>query len=139
MLKEIHLPVQSGSSKILRAMNRGYTREKYLGIIDEIKQKIPNIKLSTDIIVGFPNESEEDFQETITLLKYVQYDNVFAFMYSPRAGTPAAKMAGQIDQKIKNLRVNEVLACAKEFKKKEVENVTNQRKNIKNDGAISPN
>ena len=77
--------------------------------------------------------------ETYELIKSVRYDGVFAFMYSPRAGTPAAKMAGQIDQKIKNLRVNEVLACAKEFKKKEVENVTNQRKNIKNDGAISPN
>ena len=118
MLKEIHLPVQSGSTKILKAMNRNYTREKYLGIIDEIKAKIPNIKLSTDIIVGFPNESEEDFAETISLLKYVQYDNVFAFMYSPRVGTPAAKMAGQVRQEIKNQRVNEVLARAKEYKKK---------------------
>lgn len=118
MLKEIHLPVQSGSTQILKAMNRNYTREKYIAIIDEIKAKIPNIKLSTDIIVGFPNESEKDFEDTISLLKYVQYDNVFAFMYSPRSGTPAEKMAGQIDLAIKKHRVNEVLRVAKEFKKK---------------------
>lgn len=116
MLKEIHLPVQSGSNKILRAMNRGYTREKYLGIVKEIKQKILNVQLSTDIIVGFPGETEEDFEDTINLLKEVKFNNVFAFMYSPRIGTPAAKMDNQIPQEIKNKRVNLVLKTFKENK-----------------------
>lgn len=116
MLKEIHLPVQSGSNKILRAMNRGYTREKYLGIVKEIKQKIVNVQLSTDIIVGFPGETEEDFEDTINLLKEVKFNNVFAFMYSPRIGTPAAKMDNQIPQEIKNKRVNLVLKTFKENK-----------------------
>ena len=116
MLKEIHLPVQSGSNKILKAMNRGYTREKYLGIVKEIKQKILDVQLSTDIIVGFPGETEEDFEDTINLLKEVKFNNVFAFMYSPRIGTPAAKMDNQIPQEIKNKRVNLVLKTFKENK-----------------------
>lgn len=117
MLKEIHLPIQSGSNKILKAMNRNYTREKYLSIIEEIKNKIPNVKLSTDIIVGFPGETEEDFEQTCSLLKTVKYDNVFAFVYSKRAGTPAATMDNQVDEETKYKRVNLVLKITKENKK----------------------
>lgn len=116
MLKQIHLPVQSGSNKILKLMNRNYTVEKYLGIIDEIKAKIPNCFLSTDIIVGFPEETEEDFEATCELLKKVKYDKVFAFMYSKRNGTPAAIMEGQIPEEVKNKRVNIILKLAKELK-----------------------
>ena len=116
MLKEIHLPVQSGSNDILKAMNRNYTVEKYLNIIDEIKAKIPSVKISTDIIVGFPGETEEDFLATCELLKKVKYNNVFAFIYSKREGTPAALMENQVPSEIKHQRVNKVLAIAKEFK-----------------------
>lgn len=117
MLKEIHLPIQSGSNNILKKMNRNYTAEKYLSIIEEIKAKIPNIKLSTDIIVGFPGETEEDFNQTCELLKKVKYDNVFAFMYSKRNGTPAENMPNQVEDKVKNYRVNKILQLTKENKK----------------------
>lgn len=116
MLKQIHLPVQSGSNKILKLMNRNYTVEKYLSIINEIKQKIPNCFLSTDIIVGFPQETQEDFDATCELLKNVKYGKVFAFMYSKRRGTPASLMDGQVPEVIKNQRVNIVLNLAKENK-----------------------
>ena len=117
IIKELHLPVQSGSTKILSAMNRKYTREHYLEIINKLKAKIPNIRLTTDIIVGFPGETEEDFEDTISLIKYVKYDGIFAFMYSKRAGTVAEKMENQIPDNIKNQRVNKVLELEKEIQK----------------------
>ena len=116
MVKEVHLPVQSGSTKILKLMNRKYTREKYLSVINEIKSKIKGVKLSTDIIVGFPGETEEDFNQTLSLLKEVKYNNVFAFMYSKRQGTPASTMGNQVDDETKHKRVNEVLRVAKKNK-----------------------
>ena len=118
ILKELHLPVQSGSTKILDKMNRKYTREHYLSIIDKLKTKIPNIRLTTDIIVGFPGETEEDFEDTISLVKYVEYDGIFAFMYSKRSGTVAEKMDNQVPEEIKNYRVNKVLELEKEIQKK---------------------
>ncbi len=121
--KAIHLPVQSGSNNILKAMNRKYTREKYFGIIDEIKEKIPNVALTTDIIVGFPGETDEDFNDTLELVKYVKYESLFAFMYSIRTGTVAATMPNQIDEKIKNLRVNAVLNLAKKISKENHKNM----------------
>lgn len=117
MLKEIHLPVQSGSDRILEKMNRKYTTEKYLGIIDEIKKKIPNVRLTTDIIVGFPGETEEDFKATCDLVKKVKYDGIYAFMYSKREGTLASKMDDQVPDEIKNRRVNEILNLEKEIKR----------------------
>lgn len=124
ILKEIHLPLQSGSNKILKLMNRNYTVERYLNIIEEIKEKIPNVYLSTDIIVGFPNESKEDFNQTCEIIKKVQFDNVFAFMFSKRKGTPAEKMVNQIDEEVKNKRVNYILNLAKEYKKRNHNNGT---------------
>ena len=109
ILKEIHLPVQSGSNKILEKMNRKYTVEKYLSIIDEIKKKIPNVRITTDIIVGFPGETEEDFNQTCELIKKVGYDGIFAFMYSVREGTVAEKMPNQIDGNIKEERSNKLI------------------------------
>lgn len=115
--KEIHLPVQSGSNKILELMNRKYTIEHYLEIVDYIKEKIPNVRLTTDLIVGFPGETEEDFNQTIELVKKVKFDGIFAYMYSVRTGTKAEKMGNQVPQEIKNERVNKVLNLEKELLK----------------------
>lgn len=92
LCKQLHLPLQSGSNRVLKEMNRHYTKEQYIKIIDKVKKEIPNITLTTDIIVGFPTETNEDFEETVELLKYVRYDSIFSFIYSKREGTPAAKL-----------------------------------------------
>ena len=88
----LHLPVQAGSSRVLKAMNRGYTREEYLDKVRALREAVPGIVLTSDIIVGFPGETEEEFEETLTLLKEVEYDALFTFIYSPRKGTPAAEL-----------------------------------------------
>lgn len=90
--KQLHLPLQSGSDKVLREMNRHYTKKQYLEIINKVKREIPGIALTTDIIVGFPTETNEDFEETMKVLEYVRYDSIFSFIYSKREGTPAAKL-----------------------------------------------
>ncbi|MGN0163833.1 MAG: tRNA (N6-isopentenyl adenosine(37)-C2)-methylthiotransferase MiaB, partial [Candidatus Ornithomonoglobus sp.] len=90
--KQLHLPVQAGSNRILKEMNRHYTKEQYIEKIDKIKREIPGITLTTDIIVGFPTETTEDFKETLDIIKYVRYDSIFSFIYSRREGTPAAKL-----------------------------------------------
>ncbi len=104
----IHLPVQSGSSRILHTMNRGYTREQYLEKIQKIKSIIPNVVLSTDIIVGFPGETEEDFQETVRLVQDVAYETIFAFKYSPRPFTKAARFEDQVPESVKERRLAEL-------------------------------
>ena len=111
--KALHLPVQSGSSAILNKMNRHYDSKHYMKIIKKVKHAIPNISLSTDIIVGFPGETESDFNKTMKLIKKVKYDQVFAFMYSKRTGTPAAVFDCQVDEEIKNDRVNKLLRLQK--------------------------
>ena len=113
LAKVIHLPVQSGNNRILNLMNRRYTREKYLSLIKLIKERIPNAILTTDIIVGFPSETEEEFMDTFNLVKEVRYDSIFAFMYSKRSNTPAEKMENQIPLDIKRDRVNRLLALSK--------------------------
>ena len=117
ILKEIHLPAQSGNNRILSLMNRRYTREKYLSIIKEIREKIPNCKITSDFIVGFPTETEEEFEDTMSLVSEVKFDGIFAFMYSPREGTVASKMDGQIDEAVKNRRVNALLDLEKKIQK----------------------
>lgn len=117
--KVIHLPVQSGSNKILKLMNRNYTVEHYKDLINLIKTKVPNYFISTDIIVGFPHETEEDFMQTYKLVEDVNYGGVFAFMYSPRTGTVAEKMDEQVPQEIKNERVNKLLALSKKIIKEQ--------------------
>jgi len=107
--RQFHLPLQSGSSEILRKMNRGYTAEKYIEILDYIKEKLPDATLSTDIIVAFPGETEDDFQKTLELLEYVKYDMVFSFIYSPRNGTPAAKMENIVPEDVKADRMRRLL------------------------------
>ncbi len=117
ILKEIHLPAQSGNNRILKLMNRKYTREKYLEIIKKIREKIPNARITSDFIVGFPTETEEEFEDTMSLVREVKFDAIFAFMYSPREGTVAENMDGQIDEKTKRKRVNALLKLEKEIQK----------------------
>ncbi len=119
ILKDIHLPAQSGNNRILNLMNRRYTREKYLGIIEKIREKMPNCRITSDFIVGFPTETEEEFEDTMSLVEQVKYDSIFAFMYSPREGTVASKMEEQISQEVKQRRVNALLALEKKIQKQE--------------------
>jgi len=119
ILKDIHLPAQSGNNRILQLMNRRYTREKYLEIIHKIREKMPNARITSDFIVGFPTETEEEFEDTMSLVNEVKYDSIFAFMYSPREGTVASKMDGQVDQAIKQVRVNKLLALEKKIQQEE--------------------
>ena len=102
--KLVHLPLQSGSTNVLKAMNRKYTKEQYLNLVDKMKSKIPNLALSTDIIVGFPGETEEDFEDTLDVVKKVNFEQVYMFIYSRRVGTPGDKMQNQISEEIKHKR-----------------------------------
>ena len=102
--KHLHLPFQSGSSRVLKAMNRHYDREKYLELVKYAKSVMPQLVLTSDVIVGFPGETEEEFQETLSLIREVQYDSLFTFIFSPRAGTPAASMEDPVSKEEKNQR-----------------------------------
>jgi len=112
--KAIHLPIQSGCNKILKLMNRNYTKEHYLDIIKRIREKIPNVAISSDIIVGFPNETDEDFKETCDLVREVGFNSLYVFMYSKRENTPASLMENQVPIKIKKSRINELIQIEKE-------------------------
>ena len=105
--KFIHLPVQSGNDEILRIMGRRYTRERYLNLVKEMREKIPGLSLSTDIIIGFPNETEEQFMDTVSLVDIVKYEAAFTFIYSPRKGTPAARMEDNVsyEEKVKRFQL----------------------------------
>ncbi|KEJ01061.1 (dimethylallyl)adenosine tRNA methylthiotransferase [Clostridium botulinum A2B7 92] len=118
LCEQIHLPVQSGSSEILKKMNRHYDREKYLDVVSKIKKLIPNVALSTDIIVGFPGETEKDFEETLSLVKEVEYDSAFTFLYSIRKGTPAAKFEDQVPEDVKHKRFNRLVEVVNEISAK---------------------
>lgn len=109
LCRNIHLPVQSGSSRILRRMNRKYTREQYLDLVRRLKDAVPDITISTDIIVGFPGETEEDFQQTLDLVEEVRYDSAFTFLYSIRKGTPAERFSDQIPEDVKHERFNRLV------------------------------
>ena len=112
--KHLHLPVQSGSSKILKKMNRHYTKEQYLELVDKIRAAVPDISLTTDIIVGFPGETEEDFEDTLDVVRKVKYDSAYTFIYSKRTGTPAAKMENQVPEDVVKDRFNRLLATINE-------------------------
>lgn len=107
--KHLHLPVQSGSTEILKKMNRRYTKEQYLELVRKIKEAVPDISLTTDIIVGFPGETEEDFLETMDVVKKVRYDSAFTFIYSKRTGTPAAAMENQVPEDVVKDRFDRLL------------------------------
>lgn len=129
VVTHLHLPVQSGSTELLKKMNRGYSAEHYLELIEYVREKIPDVALTTDLIVGFPGETEDMFQDTLKLLKKVRYDMAYTFIYSPRTGTPAATMGNQVPQEVKSDRLrrlmavqNEIsLACNKEMEGRDYE------------------
>ncbi len=112
--KYVHLPVQAGSTKVLKKMNRSYTREEYVTLVDKLKAKIKDLSISTDIIIGFPSEEEEDVDMLIDLIKYVEYDTAFTFIYSVREGTPAEKFE-QIPEDVKHKRFDRMLAALNEI------------------------
>ncbi|MDP4143977.1 MAG: tRNA (N6-isopentenyl adenosine(37)-C2)-methylthiotransferase MiaB [Bacillota bacterium] len=125
--EHIHLPVQCGSTNLLKKMNRNYTREQYIELINKIKKAIPDVALTTDIIVGFPGETDEDFQGTLSLVKEVEYDSAFTFIYSKRKGTPAFEMEEQITDETKHVRFNQLVDAVNEIcakKNKEYEGKT---------------
>jgi tRNA-2-methylthio-N6-dimethylallyladenosine synthase len=115
LVEHIHLPVQSGSTEILKLMGRKYTREEYLELVRKIKAAIPDVALTTDIIVGFPNETEEQFEETLSLYREVEFDSAYTFIYSPREGTPAAKMVDNVPMEVKKERLQRLNALVNEI------------------------
>lgn len=118
LCKHLHLPLQSGSTEILKKMNRRYTKEQYLALVDKLRERVPGISLTTDIIVGFPGETEEDFQETLDVVRKVRYDSAFTFIYSKRTGTPAAIMENQVPDDVVKDRFDRLL--------KEVQEISNE-------------
>lgn len=116
--KQLHLPVQCGSDRILKKMNRSYTREKYLDIVRRVKEKMPDIVMTSDIIVGFPGETNEDFEETMSILSEVEYDMIFSFIYSKRKGTPAAEMEDCLTDEEKHRNFERMVAFQNEISKR---------------------
>ena len=117
----IHLPLQSGSDEILRKMGRRYTKKSYMDLVDKLREIVPGVALSTDIIVGFPNETEEDFLDTLEVVSHCKYDSAFTFIYSPRVGTPAAKMIDEVTSEEKHDRFNRLKALLEESVEKKAE------------------
>ncbi|GFZ29593.1 tRNA-2-methylthio-N(6)-dimethylallyladenosine synthase [Clostridium zeae] len=115
LCEQIHLPVQSGSSRVLKEMNRSYTKEQYIELVKKIKKEIPDVAISTDIIIGFPGETEEDFNDTLDLVKEVEYDSAFTFIYSRRKYTPADRMENQISDEVKHARFNKLVDAINEI------------------------
>ncbi len=119
--EHVHLPVQSGSNRVLKAMHRPYTVEKYKEIVQKLRDRVPNVAITTDVIVGFPTETEEEFQETLNLARQIEFDQAFVFRYSPRRDTPAATMEGQHAEKEKERRNQELLAIVNAGIKRKLE------------------
>ncbi len=128
--KHLHLPLQSGSTRILKEMNRRYTKEQYLDLVDRIRAAVPDIALTTDIIVGFPGETEEDFEETMDVVRKVGYDSAFTFIYSKRTGTPAAIMEDQIPEDVIKVRFDRLLKEVQQIATKKAELLTGQRQSV---------
>lgn len=117
--EQYHLPFQAGSNRILEQMRRGYTREKYLQLVDNVRQLIPDVSLSTDIICGFPGETEAEFQETLDLVRQVRYDSAYMYYYSPRPGTKAASMPDQLEDSVKKARLAQLIELQNQISKEE--------------------
>ena len=109
LMPHIHLPVQSGNTEVLRRMNRHYTREEYLALVESLRAAVPEIAVTTDIIVGFPGETEDQFADTLSLASEVRYDSAFTFIYSVRKGTPAAEWPDQVPEDVKHERFNRLI------------------------------
>jgi tRNA-2-methylthio-N6-dimethylallyladenosine synthase len=139
LCESAHIPVQSGSDRVLKLMHRGYTREKFLGIIEKLRRARPEIGITTDIIVGFPGETENDFEETLSLAREVEFDNAYIFKYSPRRDTPAAEMPDQIPQKIREERNQQLLETINEIGARKYENFIGRQTQILVEGPSKKN
>lgn len=126
LVEHIHLPVQSGSSEVLKIMARKYDRERYLDLVRKIRKAVPNVVFTTDIIVGFPGETDEQFEETISLVKEVEFDSAFTFIYSPREGTPAAKMKDDVPMEVKKARLQRLNDTLNEISRRKNEELRGQ-------------
>lgn len=139
MVEHIHLPVQSGSNEILKRMSRKYTRESFLELVRKIKEAIPDVVLSTDIIVGFPGETDEQFEETMTLVREVEFASAFTFIYSPREGTPAAKMEDNVPLEVKKQRLARLNDLIAELSKRDNEKLDGQTVEVLVEGESKNN
>lgn len=132
--KHLHLPVQSGSNSILKAMNRNYTVEKYLETVDYLRSHDSGFSLTTDIIVGFPNETDEEFQDTVKLIKQVEYDNIYSFIYSKRSGTKASMIDDKTPEEVKSHRLRELLEVQREISDRHYRRFTGKTMRVLADG-----
>ena len=139
LVESAHLPVQSGSDRVLKLMHRGYTRERFLGIVKKLRRVKPDIGITTDIIVGFPGETEEDFDQTLSLAREVQFDNAYIFKYSQRRDTPAAEMPGQVPLKIREERNHRLLETVNAIGKRKYDAFIGQRTQILVEGPSKKN
>jgi len=139
LAEHVHLPLQSGSNKILKAMHRAYTAEKYVDLVRRIRRARYGIAITTDIIVGFPGETEDDYQQTRDLVEQIQFDNAFVFRYSPRRGTPAANMPDQIDERTKEERNQDLLRIVNESNRRKLERLVGRNVEILCEGPSKTN
>lgn len=139
MAKHFHLPMQSGSDRVLKVMNRHYDTERYMEIVEYMREKIPDIAITSDIIVGFPGESEDEFEMTLDMLRRVEFDMLYSFIYSPRKGTPAAEMEEQIPKAIQNKRFDKLLAVQNEIALKKNEVLVGKTVRVLCDGESKTN
>jgi tRNA-2-methylthio-N6-dimethylallyladenosine synthase len=139
LVEHVHLPLQSGSDRILKAMHRAYTARKYVELVDALRQARPGMALTTDIIVGFPGETEEDYQQTRTLVGQLDFDNAFVFRYSPRRDTPAATMPEQLDEKVKEHRNQDLLTVVNDSARRSGERLVGQRVEVLCEGPSKTN
>jgi tRNA-2-methylthio-N6-dimethylallyladenosine synthase len=139
LCESAHIPVQSGSDRILKLMHRGYTRERFAGIIEKLRRAQPDIGISTDIIVGFPGETEEDFEQTLSLAREVEFDQAYIFKYSPRRDTPAAGLPGQLPTPVKEERNERLLNLVNDLAKHRYEKLVGRRMQILVEGPSKKN
>jgi tRNA-2-methylthio-N6-dimethylallyladenosine synthase len=139
LVESAHLPVQSGSDRVLKLMHRGYTRERFLGLVKKLRRARPDIGLTTDIIVGFPGETEDDFEQTLSLAREVEFDNAYLFKYSPRRDTPAAEMPDQIPLKIREQRNHRLLETINEIGRRKYDVFVGRRTQILVEGPSRKN
>jgi len=137
--EHFHLPIQSGSNRILKLMNRGYNREEYLELVSNIREAIPDASITTDLIVGFPGEGEDDFEETLNIVKEIEFDMAFTFIYSPRTGTPAARMKEQVSEEVKKERLQRLMELQNGISLKKNQQLTGKTLEVFIDGASKNN
>jgi tRNA-2-methylthio-N6-dimethylallyladenosine synthase len=139
LAEHVHLPLQSGSNKILKAMHRAYTAEKYLDLVERIRRARKGIAITTDVIVGFPGETDDDYRQTHALVEQIQFDNAFVFRYSPRRDTPAAEMPEQIDEQVKEQRNQDLLEVVNKSNRRILERLVGSRLEVLCEGPSKTN